>query len=276
MKFYPYIDPFNTTYYAKLRRLIGYRILEYGETKLYVKDTILGRVGQAFFPTEQINPKNLDFLKLLGLPEPSREADTTTFTYTIHINLQQPINQMLASFQKNKRWGIRKAEERGAQAFFSESKQDFEEFWNIYKATVKRKRIHRISKAGLERFFKEKEFCKLLLVKAEHRTIGAYLVLHSHEVARFFYGGFLHEYRRFHPNELAHYTLVKHFHGENFKIYDMGGAGQNPRKGDFKFGWGAPVKLYSCIFAKSKLLASLINKYYITKLWLMRIKGQLT
>jgi lipid II:glycine glycyltransferase (peptidoglycan interpeptide bridge formation enzyme) len=245
----------------------GYAAIRCERTYLYIKKTFLGKIGQVFYPMRTIETdESIKYLEVRGLLEPLPNATSTDYTNTVHIDLRRTSDEICKSLQKNKRWGVRKALERGAQAYCGETKACFDEFWGIYKATAKRKEIHVMPRKILERIFNEKEICKLFLVESRSKIIGAYMVLHSDELARFFYGGFLYEFKDYHPNELGHYTIIENLRERGLKIYDMGGTGKFPKKGDFKVGWGKIMKIYECRVYDSKFFEKAVEYYRKTEL----------
>lgn len=268
MKFYEYQDPFNTESYADVMRNNGFDAVRLNRTYLYVKRTLLGSIGQVYYPTEEVHtPLKVRLLEVQGLLDPLPNAMMTDYTNTVHVDLDNSQDAIMKSLDKTKRWGIRKALERGAQAYNPNTKDSFDDFWEIYLATAKRQNIHVMSKKFLEKVFGRKELARLFVVEAKNQTIGAYLTLYSEDLARFFYGGFLYEFRDYHPNELGHYSAIQYFHEKGLKVYDMGGAGKNPQHGDFKVGWGKLIKIYRCQFYSSKLLAKAVENYRKTKVW---------
>lgn len=258
--FYELVDPFNTEEYAQIMVKEGFKAFKINGTNLFVKKTILGNVGLAYYPMERFKPLcpyHIDFLKIRGfidpfIPNPS-DYIKTDYTFTVHVDLENP------TVNKDRRWGIRKAVERGASCYIGTSRQDFEDFWNIYKNTTERAGIPARKKEHLEKVFSNHDLSKLFIVEADEEPIGAYLTVFSKEVARFYYGGFYYAAHYFHPNELGHGFILNHFQEQGLKVYDMGGAGKTPKNGDFKFGWGKFVKIYHCQLCKSWLLRRLIK-----------------
>jgi lipid II:glycine glycyltransferase (peptidoglycan interpeptide bridge formation enzyme) len=240
----------------------GFDALKLDSTYLYFRKTILGYVCQIYYPRD-------DFTVFLEQPEASLDASVkvfdvkgmleplpnsrTDYTFTVHVGLNDP------TVSKERRWGIRKAVERGASCYIGTSRQDFEDFWNIYKRTMERAGIPARKKEHLEKVFSNHDLSKLFIVEADEEPIGAYLTIFSKEAARFYYGGFLYFCHDFHPNELGHGFIINHFQEQGLKVYDMGGAGKTPKKGDFKAGWGKYVKIYHCQLFKSWLLRRIIK-----------------
>jgi len=241
----------------------GFTALKLDSTYLYFRKTILGYVCQIYYPRDdftvflKVPEDSLDapvkVFDVKGMMEPLADASRTDYTFTVHVDLENP------TVSKDRRWGIRKAVERGASCYIGTSRQDFEDFWNIYKRTMERAGIPARKKEHLLKVFSNHDLSKLFIVDVKKKPVGAYLTIFSKEVARFYYGGFLYESRRFHPNELGHWTIIQHFKNEGLKVYDMGGAGKTPKSGDFKFGWGNFVKIYHCQLCKSWLLRRIIK-----------------
>jgi lipid II:glycine glycyltransferase (peptidoglycan interpeptide bridge formation enzyme) len=268
LRFYEYQDPFNTESYADLMRSSGFGAVRLNRTYFYVRRTLFGSIGQVYYPTEEVRaPSKVRFLEVQGLLDPLPDAMATDYTNTVHIRLDDSFDAVTKSLNKTRRWGIRKALERGAQAYPTDTQDAFDSFWEIYMATAKRQNIHVMSREFLKRVFGIKELARLFVVEAKNQTIGAYLTLYSEDLARYFYGGFLYEFKDYHPNELGHYSAIQHFHEKGLKVYDMGGAGKNPQQGDFKVGWGKLLKIYRCQFYSSKFMAKTVENYRKAKVW---------
>jgi len=241
------------------------------KTFLYVKKTFLGRIGQVYYPTSRVSiPSNVGFCDIHGLLEPLPYATKTDYNNIVHVDLSRPSDTILKWLDKQRRWGIRKALQRGAVAYCAETKDAFNDFWDMYSATAKRRNNALTSKRFLEKIFRKKDLAKLFIVEAKNQTIGAYLTLYSNELARHFHSGFLREFREFHPNELGHYHAVQYFQEKGLKVYDMGGAGKAPKSGEFKIGWGKLITIYYCQFHNSKILTIAIRNYNKTRNWVRK------
>lgn len=266
--FYQYLDPYNTYSYAEVMKDSGYDAILCDKTFLYVKKTFLGRIGQVFYPTSSVNiPPTVRFCEIHGLLEPLPYGGMTDYNINIHVDLSTS-SDIILRLDKQRRWGIRKALQRGAEAYSAETKDAFNDFWEIYSATAKRRNNVIVPKGFLERIFRKKDLAKLFIVEAKNQTIGAYFTLYSNDLARFFQSGFLLEFKYYHPNELGHYYALQYFQKKRLKVYDMGGAGKTPESAGFKIGWGKTITIYHCQFRSSKMLTAAVINHRKTKIWM--------
>ncbi len=273
--FYQYVDPRNTHSFAEVMKNFGYEPVLCSRTFLYVKKTLLGEVGQVYYPLNQVNiPTNLRFYEVFGLLEPLPNAQRTSSNVAIHVDLSAP-SCLTSGLDKQRRWGVRKALQRGAEAYVAETKDDFNDFWTIYSATAKRRKSVVGSKSFLERAFREKNLSRLFIVEAKNQAIGAYFTLYSSDLARYLEGGFLTEFKDYHPNELGHYYALSYFQNRGLKIYDMGGAGTTPENAGFKKGWGRMITLYYCWFNRSIILAAAVKSHRRITVGMNRVRSTL-
>jgi lipid II:glycine glycyltransferase (peptidoglycan interpeptide bridge formation enzyme) len=274
LMFYQYFDPFNTSGYAEVMKDIGFDTTICGKTFLYTKKTFLGRIGQVYYPMENVSiPSSVRFCEVRGLLEPLPCAKVTDYNNIVHVDLSASPDAIFKWLDKQRRWGIRKALERGAQVYSADTKDAFNDFWEIYQATARRRNNTLMSRKLLEKIFMKKDLARLFIVEARNRTIGAYLTIHSKDLARHFHSGFLNKFKEYHPNELGHYYAIQYFHEKGLKVYDMGGAGKTARKGDFKIGWGKLIRVYQCQFCSSRILAVVVRNYMKTKIWIRKYYG---
>jgi hypothetical protein len=150
-------------------------------------------------------------------------------TYTIEIPLDKEVDELLASFPKNLRTDIRKAEEAGITTYFH---HDIESFVNFYNEFACKKKVHPISVRRLEELG---DTLRLSFAVLDGKILSAhsYILDCNESIVRAFRSATIRLEDDVNgitvgrANKLLHYKDMVYFKGIGVNTYDFGGYAMN-------------------------------------------------
>lgn len=170
------------------------------------------------------------------------------------LNLEPSEDDLLSQLQKMKKRNIKKAEKNEVEIIDADASY-IPEFHKMLADTYKRIGLNPPKGIDFyERIFellKPLNRVKLLMAKLENEPIAATISLLYKDTVIFWQGASYREFMKFGPNDLLHWSIIKHAKQNGFKYYDLlqfhdrKGIELEPLK-NFKQGFGAnPEPYYS-------------------------------
>jgi hypothetical protein len=189
---------------------------------------------------------------------------------TIVVELKDDIETIKSHFDKDARWGIKKAQKEGAEIIEAHSQKDVEDFYEVYLETCKRGGFNPVSKKFLMSLFKYfREYNKLFLVKYKNKIIaGAWIKMcgPGFQIPKLEYNASLTEFLNIQPNNLLYFYMIDWAKKNNFSEIDLGGVEPEAQKNSkfaqlnkYKERWGGKQRdyyIYTTSFAYYKYLIS--------------------
>jgi len=170
---------------------------------------------------------------------------------TLILDLEQPLEKILAGMKQKGRYNIKIAEKRGVK--INESK-DFEAYFKILEQTLKRDKF-----AGHEKEFYKKmleilskgSHAKMYIAEYEKEIIAGMILTYYNDTAIYYYGASSDKYREVMAPYLLQWTAIKDAKERGYKFYDFLGiappdAKNHPWAGvtDFKLKFGGRITQY--------------------------------
>ncbi|MBU3906873.1 MAG: peptidoglycan bridge formation glycyltransferase FemA/FemB family protein [Nanoarchaeota archaeon] len=188
---------------------------------------------------------------------------------TIIVDLIPSLDEIKKNLHKDARWGIGKAEKEGLKVEQTDREEDWKEFYEIYKNTMKEGGI---MPSSLEKL--KENTSTFLVCKKEGRIIAGagiwFRNVYSKEIPRLYFNASLKDFQSLQPNNLLYWSCIVWSKEKNYKEFDLGGWQINAREhlqgvNKFKEKWGSVVyfeKEYPLFKAIGR---KLVRKFYLIK-----------
>jgi len=146
-----------------------------------------------------------------------------------YVDLPGSEDSILARVSKNRRYGIRKAAERGVTVRPAENKRDVAESYRLLAATHERVEFPLEPEAFFERAFAMYHPIRLEVLLAEHEgrpLATAILAVDGNSAVNWFAGSALNETtRKLYPNDAVLWEAIRWAKSRGLARFDMGGGG---------------------------------------------------
>jgi len=141
---------------------------------------------------------------------------------TVIVDIKPDEKEILKNFQKEARWGIRKAVKEGLRVIETNSEEDWKEFYEIYKvvASVGGTTVHSLEKlkANTKTFF---------VCKKDEKIIGGagiwFVDKYDANIPRLYFIASLSEYLDAQPNNLLDWACMLWSKRKGYEKFDLGG-----------------------------------------------------
>lgn len=164
------------------------------------------------------------------------------------LDLDLPEEEILKNMRKSTRYEIRKAVKEEVEIKRTTDVKDIENFYPIYRETVKRQKWTGYSKAYIKKQFETfsaDDQAALLLAKYKGKYIAASIFIYFGNSCYYHYSGSLTEFRKVPGSSLIHWENIKYSKSRGLKRYNFWGIPpenkpNHPWKGlgFFKMGFG--------------------------------------
>src|SRR3989338_6618916 len=141
---------------------------------------------------------------------------------TVIIDLDKSEEEIINNLHKDARWGINKARKENLIVEETNKEDDWEEFYEIYKETMKLGD----SKAKELEELKAKSRVLFICKKDDKIIAGAaiwFMDIYDINIPRLYLNASLREYQNFQPNNLLYWNCILWGKKNNYKKFDFGG-----------------------------------------------------
>lgn len=163
----------------------------------------------------------------------SATLENNSYTYIEYLNyliyLNRPIEEIWQAITKSGRKRIRKASKMGVEVTEIQDRDMLPIWYNLLRQTYIRAGIPLADISLFEAVFDiltPKGMAKFLLAKVEGHYAAASLEMPYKDIIYSWYAGFDWEYRKFSPNDVLVWHILKWGAENGYFYYDFGGAGQ--------------------------------------------------
>jgi lipid II:glycine glycyltransferase (peptidoglycan interpeptide bridge formation enzyme) len=142
------------------------------------------------------------------------------------IDLEQEEEEIMNKMRKSTRYEIRKAKREGVEVISTKDISMIDEFYKIYKDTIKRQEWNGYTKEYIKtqfETFKKDEQAKLFLAKYQGTFIAGSIFIYFNESTYYHYSGMLTEYRKIPATSLIHWKNIKESKKRGIKTYNFWG-----------------------------------------------------
>jgi len=162
---------------------------------------------------------------------------------TFIINLDRPLDELLAGFEEKTRYNIRLAEKKNLVL----KTGVLEDFWKLMEETTARDKFHAHPKKYYEKMLeklagdeKNKMRVKLKVAYFENQPTATAIVGYFGDTATYLHGASSHEYRNLMAPYFLHWEIIKEAKNLGYKFYDFRGidGAKWPGVTRFKKGFG--------------------------------------
>lgn len=208
-----------------------------------------------FSKLEEIAKREAQEIRLKSLPERyfdwlrTFKFTINPFMYTFLLSIEGlSIDDIYNNFRRDTKRGIRTAEKEGLTVEIAQKKEELQEYYKIYEATMKR------LEASIRpyKFFEilwdtlaEKELLKVFMTKIQDKYVAG-LICFPWKGTTHIYGNVsLPNYLKQRPNDILYFSAIKWCVEKNFRTVDFGLSPLNMQSGlhQFKERWGTTRKL---------------------------------
>lgn len=149
----------------------------------------------------------------------------------MQLDLDKPIDEVMASFKEKWRYNIRLAKRRGVTVSLDCTRDDLPTFYNILRETAQRDGFLVRSLQYFEDMWDvlvPAGFMRLALTYYQDKPVAGAIAYLFGDKAMYTYGASSNEHRNVMPNHLMQWELIQWAHDEGCKWYDFRGV--SPRK----------------------------------------------
>lgn len=144
---------------------------------------------------------------------------------TLIVDLDRPINDVWKALDKDARRGVRKAKKLGVEATVANTAREWKEYYDLHMVHAQEKHYPPEPQSFYEEMFKlqRKNMCRLFVSKLEDRIIAGTLCLIYRENLVGIRSASSDAFRKYQPNNLAHWKSIEWAQENGVKVYDFDG-----------------------------------------------------
>lgn len=144
---------------------------------------------------------------------------------TLIVDLSRPIDDVWKALDKDARRGVRKAKRLGVEASVANTAKEWKEYYDLHLVHAQEKHYPPEPQSFYEEMFElhRRNMCRLFVSKLEDRIIAGTLCLVYRENLVGIRGASSDAFRKFQPNNLAHWKSIEWAKENGVKIYDFDG-----------------------------------------------------
>jgi peptidoglycan pentaglycine glycine transferase (the first glycine) len=149
----------------------------------------------------------------------------------MQLDLQRPLDEVMASFHEKWRYNIRLAGRKGVSIRISEDKSDLKAFYDILKVTSERDRFLVRDISYFEKMWDvlvPNNWMRLFLGEVEGETVCGALSYLFGDKCWYTYGASSNAHRNKMPNHLMQWEMIQWAHGQGCRWYDFRGVSCTP------------------------------------------------
>lgn len=168
--------------------------------------------------------------------------------YTLHLDLSQSTEELLANMRKNTRYGVKRAQREIIKIESSISQKALKEFFQLYQKTVNRQGFVSYKFDYFEnevRAFSADDQIRIILAKYQGETLAGAIILFYGDFAYYHHGASIKTHQDKYPSYLVQWEAIKEAKKRGCRFYDLWGIAptdnsKHPRAGltFFKKGFG--------------------------------------
>ena len=188
-------------------------------------------------------------------------------TRTVVLPLDQPIENIYASFSTTNKSSIKKSEAEGVNCFFNNDRKAFIDFYNVF---AKEKKLETLDRSRAGEYEGEFWKCSYAVLNGEILVAHSYIEDLQSGIVRSMESGSVRLQSGYNPhvvagaNKLLHFYDIKYFKERGLKFYDFGGWDDLPGLLYFKKSLGGyPIEVhnfFSYTYALKETLKKLMSK----------------
>jgi len=164
---------------------------------------------------------------------------------TVIVDLKPEVEKIRARLHKDARWGIGRAERDGLIVEKTNRKEDWQEFYGIYKDTMKEGGA---TPTPIEKL-KQNTYVFFVCKKNNKIVAGAgiwFIDIYNSAIPRLYFNASLKEYQKSQPNNLLYWKCILWAKNNGYDKFDLGGwqikaKGHLQGVNKFKEKWGKVV-----------------------------------
>lgn len=167
------------------------------------------------------------------------------------IDLNKPVDELWNQIKRDKKRGIKKAEELGIIIEISQNKESIQIFYELVKETYNRARVPLASisffEAAFEVLIPEKKALLLFAKDNANNIIATQFALMYKDRIYAWYTGSKEEYLKFHAGDALIWYLLKYGSENGYRVFDFGGGGgpnKNENLREYKSRFGTEFPCY--------------------------------
>lgn len=144
-----------------------------------------------------------------------------------YLELNKSESELLTSMHQKTRYNIRLAERKGVTVRTTNMINDFETFWRLMRATVKRDKFHSHSRAYYHDMYRrliQTDFMNMFVAELEGKIIAANMVVFFGDTVTYVHGASSNQYRNIMAPHLLQWRQVQAAKKEGYKYYDFWGV----------------------------------------------------
>jgi lipid II:glycine glycyltransferase (peptidoglycan interpeptide bridge formation enzyme) len=189
------------------------------------------------------------------------------------LDLTKPIEVLHEQIDKDARANIRRSEKRGVIVEQITTQSEMDVFYELLQKTYTRLRAPLADRSLFENIYRiliTKGMAQIVFAKVEGKIISGYLMLLYHGQIYGWYCGDDVEYRKYCPNDIIMWYIIRWGHEQGYKTLDFGWAGRADESStvrNFKakycgelVHYGRHLKVYSPLLMKTIKTVNPIRK----------------
>lgn len=172
--------------------------------------------------------------------------------WSFWLDLSKSEDELLAGMKQKTRYNVRLAERKGVKISEDNSKEAFEEYWQLTQETMKRQGFYAHTKKYHQTMFETlvpDGMAHLFKATYEGKTLASWIIFVLNGVIYYPYGASTREDREVFASNLMMWEVIKYGKKNRCTLFDMWGSpGPNPKPSDpwggfhrFKEGYGAKL-----------------------------------
>ena len=147
------------------------------------------------------------------------------------LDLQPSEEELFKNMHKKHRYNARYAMKHGVEVELAETKEDFENFYDVLKKTGLRQNYFVRPKKYYEIIWEQlhpKDMCHILTAKYEGEVLGSWMLFIYENILYYPYGGSSEEHRNLFASNALGWESIRFGKSRECKLFDMWGAAENP------------------------------------------------